>query len=100
MPVMVLKEDPMTISQSILPEFEDEMKKTRALLERVPDDKFDYTPHPKSMSLGRLATHVAEMADWAQTTLTTELLDMPTDFQPHLALDRQELLLIFDKGVS
>lgn len=90
----------MTISQSILPEFEDEMKKTRALLERVPEDKFDYTPHAKSMSLGRLATHVAELASWAQTTLTTELLEIPGDYKPHLAATREELLHTFDKGVT
>jgi len=51
----------MAFSQTLLPEFDEEMKNTRKLLECVPDDKFDYQPHAKSMKLGRLATHVAEI---------------------------------------
>ena len=52
----------MTIGQSMLPEFDQEMKNTRKMLERVPDGKFDYKPHEKSMTLGRLAAHVAPLA--------------------------------------
>lgn len=51
----------MGISQGLLPEFEQEMKNTRTLLERVPDGKNDYKPHEKSMTLGRLASHVGEI---------------------------------------
>ena len=43
----------MPFSETLLPEFDEEMKNTRKLLERVPDGKFDYQPHAKSMSLGR-----------------------------------------------
>ena len=45
----------MSISQALLPEFDQEMANTRKLLERVPDGKSDYKPHEKSMTLGRLA---------------------------------------------
>lgn len=90
----------MTISQSILPEFDEEMKKTRALLERVPDGLFDYQPHPKSMSLGRLATHVAELPGWATMTLQSELLDIPADYKPQVAASREELLRSFDTGAA
>ena len=55
----------MTISDMLLPEFDQEMANTRKLLERVPNDKWDYKPHPKSMPLGRLAAHVAELPFWA-----------------------------------
>ena len=51
----------MPFSEMLLPEFEEEMKNTRKLLECVPDDKLDFQPHPKSMTLARLATHVAEL---------------------------------------
>ena len=54
----------MTISELLLPEFDKEMISTRKILDRVPDDKMDYKPHEKSMALGRLASHVAEMAQW------------------------------------
>ncbi len=45
----------MPISELLLPEFDEEMKKTRTTLERVPADKADFAPHPKSMPLGKLA---------------------------------------------
>jgi uncharacterized damage-inducible protein DinB len=90
----------MPFSQTLLPEFDEEMKNTRKLLECVPDGKFDYQPHPKSMTLGRLASHVAEMPAWAKTTLDTELLEMQTGFKPTVGATRAELLGIFDKGVT
>ncbi|HJY08732.1 MAG TPA: hypothetical protein VJ323_20605, partial [Bryobacteraceae bacterium] len=66
----------MPISQTLLPEFDHEMENTRKLLELVPDGKFDYVPHEKSMKLGRLASHVAELPGWAKHTLETELLEL------------------------
>ena len=90
----------MNFSKTLLPEFEEEMKNTRKLLECVPDGKFDYQPHQKSMTLGRLASHVAEMPSWVKTTLETELLEMNAGFKPFIAQSRAELLQTFDKGVS
>jgi len=90
----------MTFSQTVLPEFEEEMKSTRKLLECVPDGKFDYQPHAKSMTLGRLATHVAEVPSWTGPTLDQEVLEMDPAFKPHIATSRAELLQIFDKGVA
>ena len=58
----------MPLSEALLPEFDEEMKNTRKMLERVPDEKFDYKPHEKSMTMGRLASHVAEMPSWAAHT--------------------------------
>ena len=49
----------MSMTQAILQEFDTEAKTTRRVLERVPADKFDWKPHPKSMSLGELAMHTA-----------------------------------------
>ena len=90
----------MSYSQSLLPEFVSEMKNTRKILECVPDDKMDYKPHPKSMDMARLATHVAEMAGWAGPTIDLEVLDIPGDYKPHIATSRAELLQIFDKNVA
>lgn len=89
----------MPFSQTLLPEFDEEMKNTRKLLECVPDGKFNYQPHPKSMTLGRLASHVAEMPMWGKTTLEVELLEMGPDMKPTIAANQAELLRIFDKGV-
>jgi uncharacterized damage-inducible protein DinB len=90
----------MSFSEALLPEFEEEMKSTRKLLECVPDGKFEYRPHEKSMTLGRLATHVADMPSWAATTLSGEGLEMDSSYKPHIAQTRGELLQIFDKGVK
>jgi uncharacterized damage-inducible protein DinB len=90
----------MPISQMLLPEFEQEMANTRKILERIPDGHFDYKPHPKSMPLGRLASHVAEMPSWAAHTIEQELLDLQPGQQPYLASSTKELLETFDKNVA
>ena len=90
----------MSFSQTLLPEFEEEMKNTRKLLECVPDGKFDYQPHPKSMTLGRLATHVAELPAWAVMTLDREALELEPGFKPGIAASRAELLQKFDKSAA
>lgn len=54
----------MPIAEMLLPEFDDEMKPTRKLLERVPGDKGEWKPHPKSFALGHLAQLVATMPGW------------------------------------
>lgn len=64
------------ISQSLLPEFDMEMANTRKMLERVPESNLEFTPHPKSMNLSRLAGHVAEIPVWGVMTLGQDELDM------------------------
>jgi uncharacterized damage-inducible protein DinB len=66
----------MTIAETLLPEFDREMAVTRKLLERVPDGQFDWKPHAKSMALGRLAGHLAELAQWVSVTITRSSLDV------------------------
>jgi len=94
----------MPMSQSLLPEFDHEMANTRKALERVPEDKFGWKPHEKSMSLGRLATHVAELSGWVSNTLESESLDFAPPgappYQPLIAASRTALLEMFDKNVA
>ena len=94
----------MSISQSLLPEFDQEAVTTRKLLERVPADKFGWKPHEKSMTMGRLATHVAELVGWMSTILTTEKLDFaPPGGQPYVAYEPKstpDLVAFFDKSVT
>ncbi len=87
----------MTISGTLLPEFDEEMKNTRKLLECVPDGKFDYQPHPKWMTLGRLASHVANLPAWVAFTLDHEVFDLQPDFKSWIAATQAELLDMFDK---
>ena len=66
----------MSISEKLLPEFEQEMKVTRRVLERVPSDKQDWKPHPKSFSLAHLAQLVSWMPGWITNALTQTKLDL------------------------
>ena len=89
----------MPFSQTLLPEFEEEMKNTRKLLECIPDGKLDTQPHPKSMTLAQLATHVAQVPGWTKHLLDHDVLDLSPDMQPPVAASRAELLGTFDQGV-
>jgi uncharacterized damage-inducible protein DinB len=71
------------IASALIAEFENEAKTTRSVLERVPADKFDWKPHEKSMPMGRLATHVAEMHGWTNPTVEQPELDFAKmDYKP------------------
>jgi uncharacterized damage-inducible protein DinB len=91
----------MSISELLLPEFDQEMKTTRLTLERVPFDKQDFAPHAKSMPLGKLAPHVAELAGFGTIMLTTPGLDFssgPARVRPPFELDG--ILKAFDDNVA
>jgi hypothetical protein len=89
------------IKELLLSEFDEEVKKTRAMLERVPIQA-DFKPHPKSMPLGKLAPHVAELAGFGVTILTTPELDFATGPQrtrPPFESPEQ-LVKAFDEGAA
>lgn len=91
----------MAICDMLLPEFDQEMANTRKMLERVPEDRFDFQPHPKSWKVNHLAGHVAELPNWATHTMQVELLELePGQFSPFEPSTRKELLEKFDKAVS
>lgn len=66
----------MSISDSLLPEFDQEMAATRRVIERVPDQDPDWKPHPKSFSVAHLAMLLAWMPGWIADTLTTTELKL------------------------
>ena len=66
----------MPIAESMLPEFDHETATTRTLLERVPEAKAEWKPHAKSMSLGYLASHIANIPRWASATLERTEFDV------------------------
>jgi uncharacterized damage-inducible protein DinB len=91
----------MSISDLLLSEFDAEMKTTRTTLERVPFDKKGFAPHAKSMPLDKLAPHVAELAGFGLTVLTTPGLDFgsgPNRERP--PFEQAGLLKAFDQGVE
>src|SRR5580692_4681174 len=91
----------MTMSQVLLPEFDNEMKLTRKALERVPDDKFDWKPHARSMTMGRLAAHLAELPAFATSIIKTDGINFDKgEYKAAVANNREELLALFDKNVA
>jgi uncharacterized damage-inducible protein DinB len=66
----------MSIAQALLPEFDQEIRTTRALLERFPEAQAAWRPHPKSMALGQLAMHASNILTWMTHTLTRTELDL------------------------
>ena len=88
----------MSISQALLPEFDQEMATTRKLLARVPSDKGAWKPHPKSFPLGHLAQLVATMPGWMTTMLRFPDLDLAK--APQYTLESTDTLLAkFDRNV-
>jgi uncharacterized damage-inducible protein DinB len=83
----------MAISELLLPEFDIEMKKTRTTLERVPAEKPDFAPHGKSMPLGKLAPHVAQLAGFGLTILTMPELDFSNRSYTPLQMESAEQLV-------
>jgi uncharacterized damage-inducible protein DinB len=94
----------MSYAETILPEFDQEMAKTRQVLERVPEDKLDWRAHPKSNTIGWNATHLAEMPGWVVSTITLSSLDIAPPggqrYQSPKLTTRAAILDHFDRNVA
>ncbi len=91
----------MRISDLLLTEFDEEMKKTRITLERVPVGKADFAPHPKSMPLGKLAPHLAQISGFGLAILTTPGLDFAAgSIKPLPFESASQLAVALDEGAA
>lgn len=90
----------MNIIDPILMEFTHEAGITRRLLERVPDEQLGWKPHEKSMSMGRLASHIAEIPTFVAAILGQDELILPGSYTPLNAGSTAEILEAFDKNVA
>ena len=95
----------MPIVDSLLPEFDHEFATTRKLLERVPDADLGWKPHEKSMSLGQLATHVANIGGfWCTETMNAPFYDASAANDPQARLEpaasSEALLKDFDAKIK
>jgi uncharacterized damage-inducible protein DinB len=91
----------MPISELLLSEFDEEMKKTRTTLERSPEDKKDFAPHPRSMPLNKLAPHVAQLAGFGLSILTTPELDFAkSSYKPLPFESAAQLVSVLDEGAA
>ncbi len=91
----------MAMNSALIAELKMEAASSRKMLERVPTDKNDWKPHEKSMKLGRLSTHVAELPGWVAFTLNADELDfMKMDYKPLTNPTPEELLALHDLNVN
>ena len=91
----------MTMINVFLKELEQESKTTKKMLSIVPNDKYDWKPHPKSMSIRSLATHIAELPTWITYALTTDGLDFATaPYNPEVINNTNELLDLFERSLA
>jgi uncharacterized damage-inducible protein DinB len=91
----------MYYAKTLLRELNHEAETTRKFLALVPEDKYDWKPHPKSMSLKQLATHVAELPGWTHMALTTDELDFQNNPYTYPAVNNtQDLLDFFDLSLA
>ncbi len=88
------------ISQSLLPEFDHEMANTRKSLERIPDDKLGFKPHPRSTSLGGLATHLSTINHWTEAIVGQDTFDVSTAPRNTELTSRAEVLATFDANMA
>lgn len=90
----------MPLNQALLPEFDHEMANTRKSLERIPDGKFDWKPHAKSMTLGGLATHLSTINHWADAIVGQDSFDVSNAPPPLELKSRAAVLEAFDTNTA
>ncbi len=91
----------MRINELLLSEFDEEIKKTRTMLERVPENKKDFAPHPKSTFLGKLAPHIAQLTGFGLMILTTPEINFGvTKVAPMPFETAAQLVKDFDAGAA
>jgi len=88
----------MKVSELLLPHYDDEVKNTRRILQVVPEEKFGWKPHEKSMTLGRLAAHVGDLPNFLTTIIQTDQMELTTaGIKPFQPTTRTELLKGFEQ---
>lgn len=90
----------MPLNQALLPEFDHEMANTRKSLERVPDAKLDWTPHQKSMTMGKLATHLATITHWTEAIMNQDSFDVANAPPQPAFKSQKEILNGFDQSTA
>jgi uncharacterized damage-inducible protein DinB len=91
----------MSLNQPLLAELAQEAATTRRMLERVPAAHIHWQPHAKSMTLGRLATHIAELPSWMTMTLQTTYLDFAeSEWKPRVFTTSEALVAHFEEVLA
>ena len=91
----------MSIAVAMAQELQHEAGVTRKYFERLPEDKFDFAPHAKSMKLGPLAGHLAETPGWTEMTIQTDEMNFdPATYVPFVPKNRAEVIARFDEALA
>ncbi|MEQ1912665.1 MAG: DinB family protein [Vicinamibacterales bacterium] len=90
----------MRIVDSILMELDREAQSTRRALERVPTDRLAWQPHPKSMTLGQLALHIAQLPGVIAGFVAAPSLELPSEFRQEAAMSTGEVLSTLDQSLE
>jgi len=94
----------MSLAKGLLAELDQECAMTRKVLDRLPDGKFDWKPHPRSMSLGELGSHLAEVLFWIRAALEHGSFDIwpvgGQPYRPETLATRDAVLRSFDQNLS
>lgn len=89
----------MRLVDSILTEIDQEAQTTKRVLERIPEDKLGWKPHPKAFSLGQLSLHIASVPGSIAAALVPDSMEVPNFSQPE-PKSRQEVLDTFSKSLE
>jgi uncharacterized damage-inducible protein DinB len=91
----------MNIIQALVKELNEETAHTRKMLERIPNDQYDWQPHVKSMTVRRLAAHIADLPNWIAMVLNTAELDLNSgEWKEEPINDTDALLVVFERSVA
>jgi uncharacterized damage-inducible protein DinB len=87
----------MNTAQRLIAELQQEASKNKLMLERIPESKLSWKPHEKSMSIGRLGMHIAELPHWISRSLTTDEYDMGNAaYNPNIPQTHAQIMAEFD----
>lgn len=91
----------MSTAQRFIQEIQQEAIKNKAMLERIPDPKLSWKPHEKSMTIGRLGMHIAELPRWVERCLASKEYDMGSvPYNPNIPKTHAEIMAEFEKQLK
>lgn len=90
----------MSVIQAMSMELQHESTGAIKTLERIPSAKLSWKPHPKSMSLGELASHISDIPGWTVPTLLEKSLDLPANYQPWIGTSAEEIVARYRAGLA
>ena len=87
--------------ESLIAQYNQETRTSRRMLERIPADRFEWRPHPKSFTAGGLGSHIVDCVNWLDPIFTLDELDVdPSTFREYRAASLDALLATFDEKVT